>query len=141
MPCCTAPCRRDAVTQTRCATGAVLIVALGMTTSPMPAQAQDCGSGLNGPLRQVIDADGQRIVFATRPWPVPAGRPFALDIAVCAPMGVSADAPLGAAPPRLLRLDADMPAHRHGMDYRHGITPLGGGRYRAEGLLFHMPGI
>ncbi len=118
----------------------MLIVALGMTTSPLPAQAQDCGSSFNGPSRQVIDADGQRLVFATLPWPVPVGRPFALDIAVCAPMGVSPDAPLGAAAPRLLRLDADMPAHRHGMNYRPGITPLGGGRYRAEGLLFHMPG-
>lgn len=87
------------MTQTRCAAGAVLIVALGMTRSPMPAQAQDCGSSLNGASRQVIDTDGQRIVFATRPWPVPVGRPFALEIAVCAPMGVSPDAPLGAAAP------------------------------------------
>ena len=27
------------------------------------------------------------------------------------------------------------------MNCRPGITPLGGGRCRSEGLLFHMPGI
>jgi hypothetical protein len=26
------------------------------------------------------------------------------------------------------------------MNYRPSITALGGGRYRAQGLLFHMPG-
>jgi hypothetical protein len=26
------------------------------------------------------------------------------------------------------------------MNYRPGVTSLGGGRFRAEGLLFHMPG-
>lgn len=102
----------------------------------MLAQAEDCGSRLSAASRQVVEADGLRLVFAVRPWPVTVGAPFALDIAVCAPMGALP----GAAPPQLLRLDADMPAHRHGMNYRPGLTPLGGGRYRAEGLLFHMPG-
>ena len=135
-PCCAACARPDAVRWTRPATTAVLIAALAAIGSHVPASAADCGSHLSGPSRQVVEANGQRIVFATRPWPVAVGRPFALDIAVCAPMGAAPSA----APPRLLRLDADMPAHRHGMNYRPGVTPLGGGRYRAEGLLFHMPG-
>jgi hypothetical protein len=33
-----------------------------------------------------------------------------------------------------------MPAHRHGMNYRPTVAARGGGRYRAEGLLLHMPG-
>jgi hypothetical protein len=33
-----------------------------------------------------------------------------------------------------------MPAHRHGMNYRPSVASLAGGRFRAEGLLFHMPG-
>lgn len=37
-------------------------------------------------------------------------------------------------------VDAIMPAHRHGMNYRPAITALTDGRYRASGLLFHMPG-
>ena len=135
-PCCAAPPRPDAVTRNRFATGAVLIGALAAPAAPAAAQTPDCGSSLNGPSRQVVEAEGQRIVFATRPWPVTVGRPFALDLSVCTPMSTAP----GSAPPRLLRLDADMPAHRHGMNYRPGVTPLGGGRYRAEGLLFHMPG-
>jgi hypothetical protein len=37
-------------------------------------------------------------------------------------------------------VDATMPEHRHGMNYRAGIKSLGEGRWRAEGLLLHMPG-
>ena len=33
-----------------------------------------------------------------------------------------------------------MPAHRHGVNYRARVSPQGDGRFRAEGLLFHMPG-
>jgi hypothetical protein len=33
-----------------------------------------------------------------------------------------------------------MPEHRHGMNYKPSIKPAAGGRYRADGLMFHMPG-
>ena len=33
-----------------------------------------------------------------------------------------------------------MPEHRHGMNYAPTLKPLGPGRWRAEGLMFHMPG-
>lgn len=56
-----------------------------------------------------------------------AGGHFALELAVCPA-------------PERLQVDAWMPAHRHGMNYRPAIEDLGGGRYRAEGFLFHMPG-
>ena len=65
-------------------------------------------------------------------WPEPArlavAQPFALFVQLC-----PADA-------QLLRVDARMPEHRHGMNYRPSITPLGQGRWRAEGLLWHMSG-
>lgn len=41
---------------------------------------------------------------------------------------------------RLVAVDATMPAHRHGMNYRPSLQPLGDGRWRVEGLLFHMSG-
>ena len=33
-----------------------------------------------------------------------------------------------------------MPEHKHGMNYRPTIVSLGSGRYRVEGMVFHMPG-
>jgi hypothetical protein len=33
-----------------------------------------------------------------------------------------------------------MPAHRHGMNYKTSVSGKGSGRYRVEGLMFHMPG-
>jgi hypothetical protein len=39
-----------------------------------------------------------------------------------------------------VRVDARMPEHRHGMNYRPTITATGEGRYRAEGLMLHMAG-
>ena len=120
-------------------------VALGLLGLPGLAQAvpvdpTECGAHLAGPARLVavaVAADGAAgaggtVVFAPRPWPVPVGRLFALDIAVCPTAGTAL--------PASLRVDADMPAHRHGMNYRPSVTALGNGRFVAEGLMFHMPG-
>lgn len=60
--------------------------------------------------------------------PIAVGRHFAIEVRLC---------PAGAA---LTRVDATMPEHRHGMNYRPSLKPLGDGRWRAEGLMFHMPG-
>ncbi len=46
----------------------------------------------------------------------------------------------GSALPGRLKLDAHMPEHRHGMNYLPSVKAVGGGRYRSEGWLFHMPG-
>lgn len=69
------------------------------------------------------------ILYRTVPPKVEIGAHFAVDAVVCA-----------AAAPSGLRVDAQMPEHRHGMNYRARVAPQGAGRYRAEGLLFHMPG-
>jgi hypothetical protein len=37
-------------------------------------------------------------------------------------------------------VDADMPAHRHGMNTKPEIIEVGPGHYRVSGLLFHMAG-
>jgi hypothetical protein len=60
--------------------------------------------------------------------PIAVGRHFAIDVQVC---------PANAT---LALVDATMPEHKHGMNYRPSLKPLGNGRWRAEGLMFHMPG-
>jgi hypothetical protein len=56
------------------------------------------------------------------------GKHFAMEVLVC-----PADA-------MLARVDATMPEHKHGMNYRPSLKSLGDGRWRVEGLMFHMPG-
>jgi hypothetical protein len=79
-----------------------------------------------------LESDRVVVVYRTVPAKVAVGQHFVVEARVCAK---------GAGPaPTALRVDADMPAHRHGMNYRAKVSPKGDGRYVAEGLLFHMPG-
>lgn len=91
-----------------------------------------CGESLPAAGRQVLERGGVQLAYAPQGGSVPLGRHFALDIEVCAADGSTA--------PTLLRVDADMPAHRHGMNYRSTLRTLSPGRHVAEGLMWHMPG-
>ncbi len=91
------------------------------------AGAQSC----DGPGRR-LESERYVVVYRTVPARLAVGEHFAVDALVCA-KGQSA-------PPAGLRVDATMPEHRHGMNYRATVAAKGGGRYLAEGLLFHMPG-
>lgn len=73
------------------------------------------------------DADLQ-LAWRAQPAPIVAQRPFALHLSLCP------------AHARLLRVDATMPAHGHGMNYRVALSHQGGGDWLAEGLLWHMSG-
>ena len=94
--------------------------------------AAGCGDDLPAASRVQLEQRGTALAFAPRPAPLAIGRHFSLDVVVCAAEG---------APPRALaRVDAEMPVHRHGMNYRPTIVSLGDGRYRVDGMVFHMPG-
>ncbi|WP_130482248.1 hypothetical protein [Sphaerotilus mobilis] len=93
----------------------------------LPARAA-CGDTLPQPGRAVIAANGLQLAHAPTVWPLPVGEPFGLDIELC---GTAA---------ALLQVEADMPAHRHGLNYRVQLRQTAPGRYRADGLLLHMPG-
>jgi hypothetical protein len=89
------------------------------------AAAQACE--LPGAPAQRVQAQDREVVFRTQPAVVKVGEHFAVDFVVCPA-------------PDAVRVDAWMPEHRHGMNYRPSIAAQGGGRYRAEGLMFHMAG-
>jgi len=110
------------------------VVALLALAAALPAKAgDDCGAALTKSAELwIAAADGARIAFVARPSPVPVGRHFDLDFVVCAASALRTDA--------AIQVDADMPAHRHGMNYRATVSSLRPGVYRAEGLMFHMPG-
>jgi hypothetical protein len=93
--------------------------------------AAACGEELRGATR-TIDGKSYVVVFTTVPEPIAVGAHFALDFAVCPRAKAEA--------PRDVRVDANMPEHRHGMNYRPVVTTRPSGAYHAEGLMFHMPG-
>jgi hypothetical protein len=68
--------------------------------------------------------------FRSDPPRIVLSQHFALEVALCS----------WTAKPTLVRVDATMPEHRHGMNYRPTLMRTADGLYRAEGLLFHMPG-
>ena len=111
--------------------GAWAAAALG--AAPIAAaQTVDCGAALRAADALSAEQDGVRVAFVPRPSPAPVGRHFNVDFVVCAGGVARTDV--------RTQVDADMPAHRHGMNYRASVAPLGAGVYRAEGLMFHMPG-
>lgn len=115
------------------AAGLVLVCGLAsVAADARAAEAADCGAALDARQRRVVANGAYRLAFAPLPAPWASGRHFALDIAVCPTAGQ----PM----PQALQVDADMPAHRHGMNYKPTVQALGHGRFRAEGLMLHMPG-
>ena len=84
-----------------------------------PAPPAGASVMTDGPVQAAWQAEAGAIAV---------GRPFVIIVLLC-----PADA-------QLLRVDASMPEHRHGMNYRTSLKPLGDGRWRVEGLLWHMSG-
>ena len=91
----------------------------------------DCPLDLGRGTGLVVFSDHYLIAFRPEPLRIEVGQPFSLLFNVCAKSG---------GPGELLAVDAQMPDHKHGMNYRPTIVPGGDGRYRVDGLVFHMPG-
>lgn len=107
------------------------MMALSATATAF-ASPSECGSALAHAGRQVISGPGYSVAFVPSSWPIPVGQHFSLALQVCADPGNTL--------PEQLRVDADMPVHRHGMNYRASVKEVGPGNYQANGLMFHMPG-
>ncbi len=106
-------------------------LAAGVLVAAAVSSACACGEDFGGVTRSIESAQW-RLVYRTLPEPIPVARHFTIEFALC-PRDT-------ATPPAQVRVDARMPEHQHGMNYQPGVTALGNGRYRAEGLMFHMPG-
>jgi hypothetical protein len=111
-----------------------LAAALALPAAPV-ARAQSAAKdacAVAGPGSRLAESAQYRLAWRSDPAPIPVGRLFALEVTVCprAPGGTVAG----------LGVDARMPAQGHGMNYKPSVKPVGDGRYRVEGLMFHMPG-
>jgi hypothetical protein len=71
------------------------------------------------------------LFWRAEPAPLRLGDFFAVTVSACN---------RGSQRVSMLKVDATMPAHKHGMNYLPTILAEGGGRFLARGLLLHMPG-
>src|SRR5947207_12951085 len=66
---------------------------------------------------------------------VAVSRHFTMEVGACAKSGPA---------PQALKVDAQMPEHRHGMNYRPEVKRIASlpnaGQWQVVGMLFHMPG-
>ncbi len=108
---------------------AVLAVGVAMSLLGV-ARAAACEPALRGAEVQRID--GARHVIAwRRPERVPLAEFIVIEFAACARNGGAIES---------AQVDARMPEHGHGMNYRAVVAAQGKQRFRATGLLLHMPG-
>lgn len=98
---------------------AALATVLSAAACPLPAPR---------PGEQRLTEGAVQLSWSTEPAQLAVGLPFSVSMQLCPPTA------------QLLRVDATMPEHRHGMNYRPSVKPMGDGRWRAEGLLWHMAG-
>lgn len=93
-----------------------LVLAASLIATPVLA----CGPGTP------VGPEGQQLAYRIDPGAA-VGKMVAVDVTACDALVLEG-------------FDARMPAHGHGLNYRPRITAAGPGRYRVEGILFHMPG-
>ena len=79
-----------------------------------------------------VESPRLALTYRTKPAKIAVGEHFVLELSVCAKDGAKL--------PERVKLDATMPEHRHGMNYRPAVKRLAPGRYVSEGWMFHMPG-
>ena len=99
----------------------LLALAVGLSAA---GAALACEPPLQGTR---LESGRYALVFQALP---EVGKFFRIDVAACSKAG--------GAPPEALKIDATMPEHRHGMNYAPTVKALAPGRWRAEGLMFHM---
>jgi hypothetical protein len=86
------------------------------------------------PASQHSSSGGQHALSMTpSPQPLPFGQTFSLSLVVCDAAGNPFSG--------ILKADARMPRHKHGMNYRPTVTTAGDGKFLLKGFLFHMPGL
>jgi len=95
--------------------------------APLAAAAAATACELPGGPVQKIQSARYLVLYRTQPAPLKVGQHFSVEFAVCPT-------------PESVRIDAGMPEHKHGMNYRPTVTATGEGRYRADGLMLHMAG-
>jgi len=105
----------------------------GIAAVALPAQLLGAAVACSPPEGfHALSSPDAQIAYRWEPERLEVGRFFAVEVIVCRTAG--------AREPEGVTVDALMPAHGHGMNYRPTSERLGGDRFRAAGLMLHMPG-
>ncbi len=104
----------------------VRFIALFAGFSTASAANTACPLAASAPAR--TEAGPVQISWTTTPNPVQVGEPILMRLTLC-----PADA-------KLERVDAVMPEHRHGMNYKATFASLGDGVWEVKGMVWHMSG-
>ncbi|MEM9355798.1 MAG: hypothetical protein AAGB04_06275 [Pseudomonadota bacterium] len=110
---------------------AVLSWAL-LAAQTIVSSAADCKATHGAEMKADGQSTGLSARIAITPETVPVGSPFSATVVIC---GAKGD------PVERFTIDATMPRHRHGMNYKPKIVSGGDAAYKATGLFFHMPGL
>ncbi|MEL6182834.1 MAG: FixH family protein [Myxococcota bacterium] len=105
-------------------------------TPETPSKAHEAKEAAKpgGALEGVSTSKRYSVTLTPNPNPPPMNTIFTVEAKV---MDRKGNAPLTGAK---VKVDATMPAHRHGMMTRPTHTEVGDGVYRSEGMKLHMPG-
>ena len=93
------------------------VFAAHAATCPMPAETPS-----------LMTQGSIQASWTTEPAVPVVGEPFVMWLNLC-PVST-----------KLLKVDAEMPEHRHGMNYKPTFTSMGEGQWRVEGMVWHMAG-
>ncbi len=95
------------------------------------SQTTTCGEALPSAWKKALHQQGVTLVYAPLSR-IETSKPVELLIEVCSPTANAVA--------KLIKADATMPAHKHGMNYRVDLAAEGA-RIKATGFYFHMRGV
>lgn len=98
-----------------------------------PARADHCPKDTFAALPEQLKDGGTAVAYKTKPAKIEVGKPFSIEVVACV------DGEKRMAPSRI-RVDAGMPMHGHGMNYKPSERKIGPGHSSFDGMVFHMPG-
>jgi hypothetical protein len=92
----------------------------------------DCANGGSHVEMRAPKGAPFKVMLELNPKPVVVSSPVQAKIGVCIGQGISITR---------IAINATMPLHRHGMNYRATLRRQVGNTFKATGLFFHMPGL
>lgn len=110
-----------------------LVTALttGLASAIASTSALGCTPSLEGKAQASLKSERHAVAVRTVPERIIVGKPFRVELAVCSRSASAIER---------VDVDAHMPDHRHGMNYKPKMHAGEVGRHAADNLLFHMGG-